>query len=226
MTEQLPNLLNIAFLATTIAAIIIYYFANGRALKSTVFIIVWSVFHAILAQQGFYKNTTSIPPRFLLILLPAILVISYGLTSKTLAVVAQKRNTKLATLLHTVRLPMELCLHGLFTYKLIPKIMTYEGLNFDIIMGITAPIIFFLLLRKKISNKQLLIWNILGLILILFIFLIGIFSAELPIQLLGLEQPNVAVTLFPFILLPATVVPIVIYMHASEIMLRIRKSSR
>ncbi len=217
MTDQLSSTVSIVFLGTTLASIILYYFANGKALKSSLIIVVWSIIHSILAQQGFYKNTTSIPPRFLLVFLPSILFIIYGLQSTSLFDVSKKRNTTLAAFLHTIRLPMELCLFGLFSQELIPEVMTYEGWNFDIVMGISAPIIAYLTFRKKITNQWLLVWNCIGLILIFCIFFIGIFSAELPFQLFGFNQPNIAVTLFPFILLPATVVPIVIYMHASEI---------
>ncbi|GAA5221646.1 hypothetical protein GCM10025777_22760 [Membranihabitans marinus] len=100
---------------------------------------------------------------------------------------------------------------------MIPELMTFEGKNFDILAGITAPIIGFLWIKKFIGKKILIIWNVLALVLVLFIFVIGILSSELPIQIFGFEQPNKAVIYFPFILLPATIVPIVIYTHITDI---------
>ena len=64
---------------------------------------------------------------------------------------------------------------------------------------------------------MLIIWNILALLLVLFIFANGILSSELPIQIFGFEQSNRAINYFPFILLPATIIPIVIYTHITDI---------
>jgi len=118
---------------------------------------------------------------------------------------------------------MEIVLLQLFIHKMIPELMTFEGRNFDIIMGITAPIIGFLYLKKWLRKKGLLVWNIIGLCLILFILLNGLLSAELPFQQFGFEQPNRALAYFPFVLLPATVVPIVIWTHLTDIIKLIRE---
>ena len=84
-------------------------------------------------------------------------------------------------------------------------------------MGITAPIVAFLYFRNNLNKKTLLVWNIIGLSFVLFILFNGILSAELPFQQFGFEQPNRAINYFPFVLLPATVVPIVIWSHLSDI---------
>jgi len=112
---------------------------------------------------------------------------------------------------------MEFVLLYLFIYDMIPQLMTFEGRNFDIIAGVTALIVGMLYAKGKVSEKILLVWNVLGLILILFILINGILSAELPIQQFAFEQPNRALNYFPFILLPAIVVPLVIYSHITDI---------
>ena len=53
----------------------------------------------------------------------------------------------------------------------------------------------------------------------------GLLSAELPIQQLAFDQPIKAIAFFPYILLPAVVVPLVIYIHLSDIIL-IRREIR
>jgi len=217
MIDHLPNWINILFLLTTVVTIIIFYLANGRSNKLILLFITWSIVQSVLAYIGFYQDTQSIPPRFALVLLPSTLFIIYGLLPTPRKWILENKNVQLSTFLHTIRVPMEFVLLYLFIYDMIPQLMTFEGRNFDIIAGVTALIVGMLYAKGKVSEKILLIWNVLGLILILFILINGILSAELPIQQFAFEQPNRALNYFPFILLPAIVVPLVIYSHITDI---------
>ena len=217
MIENLPDWINWLFLLTAILTVGTFHFANGKPNKLTLAVVIWSIGQSILAYIGFYENTDAIPPRFLLVLIPVFIAIIYGMRRKKLTWVLENRNIEISTFLHTVRLPVEIVLFYLFTKNMLPELMTFEGRNFDIIAGITAPIIGVLWIVKIIDKKVLLIWNIVGLLLILFVFGNGILSSKLPIQLFGFEQPTVAPNYFPFILLPATVVPLVLYSHLTDI---------
>ena len=191
----------------------------------TLLIIIWSIIQSILAYIGFYQITDSFPPRFGLVLIPTTILIIYGLLPKQQKWFFEIRQTEFSTFLHSVRLPVEIVLFGLFNCKMIPELMTFEGRNYDILMGISAPIIGWLFIKHKLSKKILLGWNIIGLILILFILFNGILSAELPFQQFGFEQPNRGINFFPFILLPATIVPIVIWTHLSDIIKLIKETT-
>jgi len=216
MIELLPPWISVLFLATSLLTIGFFYYANGKPKTLLSLIILWSALHSILAYSGFYKVTDSIHPRFGLVLVPAVLIIIYGLLPKQQKWIFEKRNTKISTFLHVVRLPVELVLYALFIHKMVPELMTFEGRNYDILMGITAPIMGWLLLKNIVTKYILLLWNMIGLVLVLFILVNGILSAELPFQQFGFDQPNRGIMYFPFILLPATVVPIVIWTHLSD----------
>ena len=217
MIENLPNWINILFLITFILTIVFFYYSNGKPKKFTLLIIIWSIVQSTLAYLGFYQIVDTIPPRFGLVLIPMTLMIIYGLLPKQQKWFFNQRDSKISTFLHSVRLPVEIVLFGLFTHKVIPELMTFEGRNYDILMGITAPIVGLLLLKQKISKKTLLVWNIIGLTLVIFILFNAILSSELPFQQFGFEQPNRGVIYFPFVLLPSTVAPIVIWTHLSDI---------
>ena len=222
MIENLPIWIDFTFIVTCLLTIILFHFSNGRPKKLTLLIIVWSIMQSILAYIGYYQNTDSVPPRFGLVLIPTTFLIIYGLLPKQQKWFSEVRQTKISTFLHSVRLPVEIVLFGLFTNKMIPELMTFEGRNFDILMGITAPIFGWLFIKEKVSKKILMGWNIIGLILVLFILFNGILSAELPFQQFGFEQPNRGINYFPFVLLPATIVPIVIWTHLSD-MIKLRE---
>ena len=222
MIENLPNWINLLFIVTCILTIGLFYYSNGKPIKLTLLIIIWSVIQSVLAYMGFYQITDTIPPRFAFVLIPTTLLIIYGLLPKQQKWFFNQRDTKISTFLHSVRLPVEIVLYGLFTNKMVPELMTFEGRNYDILMGITAPIITWLYINKKINKKILFIWNTIGLALVFFILFNGILSSELPFQQFGFEQPNKGINYFPFVLLPGTIVPIVIWTHLSDI-IKLRK---
>ena len=223
MIENLPNWIDLTFVVTCILTIVLFHFSNGKPRKLTLLIIAWSIIQSVLAYIGFYQVTDAIPPRFGLVLIPTTFLIIYGLLPEQQRWFFEQRDTKVSTFLHSVRLPVEIVLFGLFTHKMVPEIMTFEGRNYDIVVGITAPIIGYLFIKQKISKKTLLTWNVVGLILVLFILFNGILSSELPFQQFGFEQPNRGINYFPFVLLPATIVPIVIWTHLSDIIKLIKE---
>ena len=101
--------------------------------------------------------------------------------------------------------------------------MTFEGRNFDILIGIIAPIIGYYVTKGLIKRKSLIMWNAIGLFFVLFIVVNAVLSIEGPFQVFAFDQPNKAVNYFPYVLLPAVIVPIVIYTHISDILILIKQ---
>ena len=124
--------------------------------------------------------TSSTFPRFILVLLPAFLFTGYVFLPQNITWMLSKRDVRLSTFLHTVQLPIEIILFKLYLNKMTPQLMTFEGRNFDIVIGITAPIVGYLYLKKRISKIKLIAWNVIGIFFICFILINGILSSELP----------------------------------------------
>jgi hypothetical protein len=96
--------------------------------------------------------------------------------------------------------------------------MTFEGMNFDILSGLTAPFVYYFgFIKKQLHTKFLIVWNILCLGLLINIVSIAILAAPTPFQKLALDQPNTAVLYFPFIWLPAIIVPLVLLSHLASL---------
>ena len=92
--------------------------------------------------------------------------------------------------------------------------MTFEGKNFDILSGLSAPFVFYYaFIKRTISRKLLIAWNLICLALVMNVVTHGILAAPSVLQKIAFEQPNMAVLYFPFIWLPAFVVPVVIFSH-------------
>jgi hypothetical protein len=114
-----------------------------------------------------------------------------------------------------IRIPVEIVLFLLAANKTIPELMTFSGRNFDIISGITAPIIYLLCFRgNQLRNPRLLLaWNFICLGLLLNIVMNAILSAPFPFQKFAFAQPNIAILYFPFSWLPLFIVVVVLFSH-------------
>ena len=124
-----------------------------------------------------------------------------------------------------VRIPVEIVLFLLYVNKAIPKLMSFEGRNFDILAGLTAPLVFyFVFISKQFSRKLFLAWNIICLGLLVNIVINAVLSAPFPFQQFGFEQPNIAILYFPFVWLPCCVVPLVLLSHLSVIRQLLKES--
>jgi hypothetical protein len=179
---------------------------------------IWLVLQAILGQTGFYEVNNTTPPRFILMVMPPMLFIIILFNTKKGKAYIDSLNIEKLTLLHIVRIPVEMVLFALFTVKLVPQLMTFEGANFDIFSGLSAILVYFLILNKdKATKKMLIIWNVVCLILLLVIVAIAILSAQTPFQQLAFEQPNIGVLYFPFNWLPSFIVPVVLFGHMAAL---------
>lgn len=223
--ENLPGYVSVTFVLTTFLTVGFLVYAVRQAIFKTkiakilIFLIpVWLVFQAILSLSGFYLVTDSLPPRlFSVAVLPAFALIILLLVFERNNFVA-RLSLKTLTLLHVIRIPVEIVLLWLFLSGKVPQLMTFEGRNFDILSGLTAPIVAWLAFRNGKTNRPLLIvWNFFALLLLINIVVNAFLSIPSPIQQFAFDQPNRAVLYFPFIWLPAAVVPIVLFSHLASL---------
>jgi hypothetical protein len=213
--ENLPAYISIIFIITTIITVLLLYKATHYSKAFIIIALFWLALQAVISLYGFYTITTTLPPRLTLLLIPPVLFILYLFIAKSGLKIILSLDAGTLTLLHVVRIPIELTLYTLYLHKVIPEVMTFEGRNFDILCGISAPFIYYFGYIKKVLNRKILLaWNIACILLLANIVITAILSAPFPFQQLAFEQPNVAVLYFPFIWLPGCIVPGVIFAHA------------
>lgn len=225
MIENLPIYISLIFGLTTIATLLLFHRViinstneptRKNATKITFGLIIWLGIQAFITLQNFYhSNTNTLPPRiFLLGILPTFLTIIILFLTKKGRSFIDSLSLKNYTYLHLVRIPVEFVLWWLFLNKFVPELMTFEGRNFDIIAGITAPFIaYFGFTKQKFGTQIILLWNIICLGLLINIVVNGILSAPSPLQKFAFDQPNIALLYFPFSWLVSFIVPIVLFGH-------------
>lgn len=222
---DLPSYISITFILTSFLTVGFLFFAIKQTALDTlpgklavVLITFWLIFQATLAISGFHSVFGIFPPRvFAFAVFPAfLLIIGYFIFFRSSFI--EELPLKVLTLLHVIRVPVEFVLLWLYEHGQMPVEMTFEGRNFDILSGITAPIVYFLAFRNGRVNRPLLIvWNILALLLLANIVTIAVLAFPSPMQQIGFDQPNRGVAYFPYIWLPAVVVPIVLFSHLAAL---------
>jgi len=209
--ENLPFYISGGFIATTLLTVFFIYRASNCSTGVIVVAAAWLLLQGGLALTGFYQVSSGLPPRFSLLLVPPVLLIAGLFALKRGRDFLDGFDSGRLTLLHVVRLPVELTLYALYLYRYVPTMMTFEGGNLDILSGLSAPFIFYFGYAKPIlSRKCLLAWNIFCLLLLVNIVGRAVLSAPFTFQRFGFGQPNVALFYFPFSWLPGFVVPVVL----------------
>lgn len=229
MLENIPSFISITFVFTTLFTLAFFYVillnsTSESVKKNAVWVItglvVWLVLQAILTLKGVYNSeTNSLPPKiFVAGVLPMImLIISLFITDFGKKFI-ESLPLQYITILNIVRIPVELVLYWLFLEKTIPQLMTFEGRNFDILAGFSAPIIYYFgFIKPSFSKKVILIWNIVCLALLINIVVNALLSAPSPMQKFAFDQPNIAILNFPFSWLATFIVPIVFFGHLVSI---------
>ncbi len=222
-------LLQIGFFATVcVFLFMIYYtltqstvkYVSSNCFKIFCFLVVWALLQIILSITGVYANTTNTMPPLLFLfgVLPWFILIGYLFFFKKGKNFIQALPLEYLTNLHIIRIPVEFVLAILVWEKNVPKQMSFFGSNYDIVIGITAPILAFLYFKQnKLGRTTLLIWNFIGLFFLMHIVIIAVLSAPSPLQQLNLDRPNVAILHFPYVLLPTLIVPVVLLSHLVSI---------
>jgi hypothetical protein len=219
MLESIPLSISGCFILTTIATIVFFVSACRKAgyldYRIPGLIALLLLVQGFLAFTGFFSsNLNSFPPRLPVLVFPSFLAIILAFLLPRGRKFIDSLPMKNLLWLHVVRIPVELVLYGLFVYKAVPELMTFEGRNPDILSGITAPFVVWRAFRNgRIDRKLLIFWNVLALGLLINIVANAVLSAPFAFQKFAFDQPNTAVLYFPFCWLPGIVVPLVFFSH-------------
>ncbi|HLE07818.1 MAG TPA: hypothetical protein VI933_04330 [archaeon] len=84
----------------------------------------------------------------------------------------------------------------------------------DIIVGLSAPVVAYLLFKKTSNSKKLAIfWNYIGILDLIIALTMGPITAPTPVQLLSFDAPNLPIISYPLVSVPAFAVPFSLILH-------------
>ncbi|SOE23633.1 hypothetical protein SAMN06298216_4018 [Spirosomataceae bacterium TFI 002] len=212
----------IGFILITLTAFVLFMRAakkgkiSEKQFRNSFFILLtWITIQGILSYLTFFQQDLHIfPPRLAYVLTPNIIMTIFVFFSEKGKRFVDGLHIPSLVLLSLVRIPVEIILYKLYLNHAIPELMTFSGRNFDILAGLSAPIIYYLCYIRKVGTKKLLLgWNIISAGLLMFIIFNAVFSVPSPFRLFGDNQPNIGLLFFPFTWLAAFVAPIVLFSH-------------
>jgi hypothetical protein len=176
-------------------------------LLATTIALAWVVLVGGLAQNGFFENLTTLPPRpvvAMLLWLPVVLALTYTSAFRRLAL-----STPPQWLIYFqgFRIVVELLLFQAFVRGLLPVQMTFEGRNFDVLSGVLALVAGYLVAKRGKGWRAIAtLYNIIGLALLINVLVIALLSMPTPLRYFMNEPAITVVGRFPFIYLPAVLV--------------------
>lgn len=177
----------------------------------------WTAYVTYVGHAQLIARVDLVPPGLAFLMIPLVIFVAVLARSDAGAAVALRIPLALLVTLQSFRVVVELFLHGLWQEGRLPTMMTFHGANFDIVIGASAPIVGWLLARRKLSTGLALAWNAAGLALLANVAIRGALTAPGVLHILPSEVPNTAIGTLPFSYIPGVMVPLALCLHVLAI---------
>jgi hypothetical protein len=232
MPAPVPIWLTVVFvalvlgLATLVLVAVALRRGGGAAAVTSLALDGWLGVTAVLAAAGLFEDFSRIPPRLVFALAPPLLAILWLCRSAAVGRLLDEIPPGWLVYPQSFRIVMELILWELFVVGAIPAIMTFEGRNADILVGLTAPLIAWqCFARRAWSVRAAVWWNVAGILILLNVVVHAQLSAPTPFRVFMTQPPVTFIAYVPWIWLPAFLVPLAWALHALSIRQVLRRAA-
>ena len=177
-------------------------------------LVIWLVILGLGAGMGFFRAYEAFPPRVFFAFVPPVVIAVVLLFSASFTAILRVLPMSWLFYVQSFRILMELFLWMGYRGGYVPPQMTFEWLNYDIIVGLTAPLAGLVFFRHgRYQRFEAIYWNVFGLALLLNVVIIAVLSSPTPWRVFMNEPANTFVAGFPFIWIPGFIVPFALAMH-------------
>lgn len=194
------------------------YLTAGRALAVLGGLAVWLAYVGGLSYAGVVSNLEMRPPGVFLIVVPVFVFVAVVLGRGAVGGrVAETLPLWLPLAFQAFRVGVELLLHALYTDGLVPRLMTYEGGNVDIFVGLTAPLAAWAATKGAGGRRLALVWNVAGVLALVNIIGRAALTVPGPLNKIASEVPNLAMGQFPYTFIAGFFAPLAMATHVVSI---------
>ncbi len=173
----------------------------------------WLGLLALVARSGALANFEARPPRMFFVLGGALALFTYATTRPVVARLLEAAPRAWLVGLQSMRVPIELGLFGLYAAGRLPRHLTLEGRNFDVLVGLSAPLVALALSRGRLGRRGLVAWHVASLALLVNIVGMAITTMPGPLHLAWPGVSNTIIAEWPFVWLPGFLVPVALFGH-------------
>lgn len=166
---------------------------------------LWLGLWGAIGHSGILNVWDGFPPRAFPALVTLFVTNVWFAFSRTGRALARVLSFRWLIGFQAFRIPLELMLHRAMVEGLMPPQMSFEGLNFDIVTGLSAAIIALTSTRVALPRWVYSAFNLLGSTLLAVIVTIAIVSLP-TFALFGPDRVNTWVFGFPYVYLPVVMV--------------------
>ena len=193
--------------------------AHPRALAVSVAaaLVVWLGATASLAQSGLLADWSALPPRWPLLALTALAALLLLSRTQTFRRLLVEVPAWQLVAMQTFRVGVELALWRLYAAGFAPVQVTFEGRNFDALVGLSAPVVAIGIATRWVGPRVTVAWNLFGLAMLLNAIGIVATSTPGPLHLDWPGEPFTAVAAWPVVWIPAMLAPAAIFLHTVSI---------
>jgi hypothetical protein len=188
---------------------------QNRLFRTTLFIVAaWIILIGVLAGRGFFAHFSTLPPRPVFLILfpfPVVLAIAFSKKFRTLALAIPGH---WFIFFQSFRIFVELLLWRAFLGGALPVQMSFEGRNWDIISGVLALATGWIVMNRKQGYRTAaLVYNIIGIGLLLNVLVVAVLSMPTPFRYFMNEPSVEKLAQFPMICLPSVLVVLAYSFH-------------
>jgi hypothetical protein len=207
----------VVLIAVLVAAVVVRFSPIGVRTIALTGLTAWVGYATVLGYFGPRFLPTGVPPLPMLLALPAVGLVMFFTRSRFGERLADAIPAYVLMGLQSFRIVVEFFLHELSANGLVPKMLTYEGANFDVLIGLSAPVVAWLQATKRLAPRGAIAWNLIGIAMVANVVVRSILTTPGPTHLIDSEIANQAVTLFPYTFIPGFLAPLAVLLHVLAI---------
>lgn len=208
------------FLLTTALGVVIIALGLRAAYEGRARLVAWGLLALWLALTGAVAALGLLapapdkpPPNMVLALTGAITMGALALTAPGKRMIGRIGGHWIVGM-QAFRVPVEIFLWAGSAAGLVPVLMSWHGRNFDVISGVLGLVLGLWMARRAVPRPVLVAYHLLGLALVFNVAGHAIAATPGPLQQIhGAENEPIFVTTFPYVWLPALLVPLAIAGH-------------
>jgi hypothetical protein len=216
--ERFTDLLFLAQVALLFGALSCWLSPTRHPGRAMLVITAWVALLGYLSLGDYFADFRSLPPRILPTVLLPLMAGYILLRSARARDLLSRTPPQWPIYAQSFRILMELILWLLFLQHRVPAIMTFEGRNVDILVGLTAiPVGYLCFARRAWSPRVALWWNVAGILILLNVVVHAQLSTPSPFRVFVTDPPVTFIAYWPYILLPGFLVPLAWLLHVASL---------